>query len=113
MGNDPSEQYLIFVVAKEHMYINSPSVHLYLKLTYLCMSMSLLKRRLHCSASLVCRMFREKTVAENVASAKAVLLCRSGRTALRVVVMIVFVTQMLLMMAGDVESNPCPGEMGF
>ena len=49
-------------------------------------------------------------MAESVASAKAVLLCLSGRTALRVVVMIVFVTQMLLMMAGDVEPNPGPGE---
>ena len=46
----------------------------------------------------------------SVASAKAVLLCLSGRTVLRVVVMIVFVTQMLLMMAGDVEPNPGPGE---
>ena len=108
IGNDPSEQYLIFVVDKEH--INSLSVRVYLKLTYLCLSLSLLKRRLHCSASLVCRKCREKTVAESVASAKAVLLCLSGRTALRVVMMIVFVTQMLLMMAGDVEPNPGPGE---
>ena len=87
IGSDPSEQYLIFVVDKEH--INSLSVRVYLKLMNLCLSLSLLKRRLHCSASLVYRKCREKTVAESVASAKAVLLCLSGKIALRVVVMIV------------------------
>ena len=32
------------------------------------------------------------------------------RTGVKVVTMIVFVNQMLLMMAGDVERNPGPGE---
>ena len=33
-----------------------------------------------------------------------------GRTTLRLGVMVVFVNQLLLMMAGDVEPNPGPGE---
>ena len=33
-----------------------------------------------------------------------------GRTGLRLGIMMVFVNEMLLMMAGDVEPNPGPGE---
>ena len=33
-----------------------------------------------------------------------------GRTTLRLGILVVFVNEMLLMMAGDVEPNPGPGE---
>ena len=90
--------------------INSLLVRVYLVLLYLCVSLSLLKRCLHCSASLVYRKCSKKTVAEGVASLMSLLFSNSVRTGLRVVTMIVFVNQMLLMRAGDVERNPGPGE---
>ena len=40
----------------------------------------------------------------------SLLLSNTVRTGLKVVTMIVFVNQMLLMMAGDVERNPGPGK---
>ena len=85
-------------------------VRVYLVLLYLCVSLSLLKRCLHCLASLVYRKCSKKTVAEGVASLMSLLFSNSVRTGLRVVTMIVFVNQMLLMRAGDVERNPGPGE---
>ena len=43
----------------------------------------------------------------------SLLFSNSVRAGLRVVTMIVFVNQMLLMRAGDVERNPGPGEGGM
>ena len=91
-------------------WTNSLSVCLHLVLLSLCMSLSLLKRCLHCSASLVYRKCSKKTVAEGVVSLMSLLFSTSVRTGLRVVTMIVFVNQMLLMRAGDVERNPGPGK---
>ena len=85
-------------------------VRVYLVLLYLCVSLPLLKRCLHCSASLVYRKCSKKTVAEGVASLMSLLFSNSVRTGLRVVTMIVFVNQMLLMRAGDVECNPGPSK---
>ena len=85
-------------------------IQVYLVFLYLCVSLSLLKRCLHCSASLVYRKCSKKTVAEGVASLMSLLFSDSVRTGLRVVMMIVFVNEMLLMRAGDVERNPGPGE---
>ena len=87
-------------------WIKSLSVCLHLVLLSVRMSLSLLKRCLHCSASLMYRKCSKKTVAEGVIS---LLFSTSMRTGLRVVTMIVFVNQMLLMRAGDVERNPGPG----
>ena len=85
-------------------------VRVYLVLLCLCVSLSLMKRCLHCSASLVYRKCSKKTVAEGVASLMSLLFSNSVRTGVRVVTMIVFVNQMLLMRAGDVERNPGPGK---
>ena len=52
----------------------------------------------------------KKRVAEAMTWVQDQLCSLRGRTALRLGVMIVFITQMLLMMAGDVEPNPGPGE---
>ena len=52
----------------------------------------------------------KKTGAETVSSVHCQLCSLGGRTTLRLGVMIVFITQMLLMIAGDVEPNPGPGE---
>ena len=93
---------------KEQM--KSLFVGVYLVLLHLCVSLSLLKRCLHCSASLAYRKCSKKTVAEDVASLMSLLFSDSVRTGLRVVMMIVFVNEMLLMRAGDVERNPGPGE---
>ena len=84
-------------------------VHVYLVLLYLHVSLSLLKR---CSASLVYRKCSKKTIAEGAASLMSLLFSNSMRTGLRVVTMIVFVNQLLLMRAGDVERNPGPGKGG-
>ena len=54
----------------------------------------------------------KRTVAEAVMSAQDQLSSLRGRTALRLGVMMIFINQMLLMMAGDVERNPGPGEGG-
>ena len=78
---------------------------------YLHMTLSLLKKHVHSSASLVYRKCSKKTVAESVASLMSLLVSVRVRTGLRVVMMIVFVNQMLLMRAGDVEPNPGPGEL--
>ena len=56
--------------------------------------------------------YMTKKVTKNVSSLRTKFCCHRGRTALRLVVMIVFVNQMLLMLAGDVERNPGPGEEG-
>ena len=94
-------------------WTKSLSVHVHLVLSSLCMSLSLLKRYLHCSASLVYRKCSQKTIAEGVVSLMSLLFSTSVRTGLRVVTMIVFVNQMLLMRAGDVERNPGPGKCNF
>ena len=71
---------------------------------------SLLMRDLPCWAWLVCRKCSKKTVAEGVDSLMSVLFSNRVKPCLRVVTMIVFVNEMLLMIAGDVERNPGPGE---
>ena len=53
-----------------------------------------------------------KKLAKTVSSLRTKFCSRRGSTALRLVVMIVFINQMLLMLAGDVERNPGPGEEG-
>ena len=85
-------------------------VRVYLVHLYLCVSLSFLKRFLHCSASLLHRKCSKKTVAEGVASLMYLLFSNSIRIDLRAVSMMVFVNEMLLMRAGDVERNPGPGE---
>ena len=47
---------------------------------------------------------------EGVGSLVSLLFSNIVRTGLKVVTMIVFVNEMLLMMAGDVERNPGPGK---
>ena len=94
-------------------WIKSLSVCLHLVLLSVCMFLSLLKRCLHCSVSLVYRKCSQKTVSEGVVSLMSLLFSTSVRTGLRVVTMIVFVNQMLLMRAGDVERNPGPGKRVF
>ena len=71
---------------------------------------SLLKRSVHSSASLLYRKFNKRTLADYVASLMSLLFSINWRSGVRVVTMIVFVNQMLLMRAGDVERNPGPGE---
>ena len=46
---------------------------------------------------------------EGVGSLVSLLFSNIVRTGVKVVTMMVFVNQMLLMMAGDVERNPGPG----
>ena len=82
----------------------------YLLLLYVCVSVSVLKRCLQLWASVVYRKCSKKTVAEGVVWMMSVLFSGSVRTGVRMVTMIVFVNQMLLMMAGDVERNPGPGK---
>ena len=48
---------------------------------------------------------------EGVSSLVSLLFSNIVRTGVKVVTIIVFVNQMLLMMAGDVERNPGPGEL--
>ena len=48
---------------------------------------------------------------EGVSSLVSLLFSNIVRTGVKVVTMIVFVNQMLLMMAGDVERNPGPGKL--
>ena len=78
-------------------------------LLYLGQSLSLLKRCLQCWAWLVYRKCSKKTVAEGVGSLMSLLFSNRKRPGLSEVTMIVFVNQMLLMIAGDVEPNPGPG----
>ena len=54
----------------------------------------------------------KRRVAEAMTWAQDQLCSLRGRTALRLGVLVVFINQMLLMMAGDVEPNPGPGEGG-
>ena len=61
-------------------------------------------------AWLVCRKCNKKTVAEGMDSIMSLLFSNRVKPCLRVVTMIVFVNEMLLMIAGDVERNPGPGE---
>ena len=82
----------------------------YLLLLYVCVSVSVLKRCLQLWASVVYRKCSKKTVAEGVVWVMSVLFSGSVRTGVKMVTMIVFVNQMLLMMAGDVERNPGPGK---
>ena len=105
---NPNEHYVTLKALKEQM--KSLPVHVYLVFQYLCMSLSLLKRCLHSSASLVYRKCNKKTVAEGVASLMSLLFSINWRSGVRVVTMIVFVNQMLLMRAGDVERNPGPSK---
>ena len=49
-------------------------------------------------------------MAEGVGSLMSLLFSNRKRPGLSEVTMIVFVNQMLLMIAGDVEPNPGPGE---
>ena len=49
-------------------------------------------------------------MAEGVGSLMSLLFSNRKRPGLSEVAMIVFVNQMLLMIAGDVEPNPGPGE---
>ena len=86
------------------------SVRVRLLLLYVCVSVSVLKRCLQLWASVVYRKCSKKTVAEGVVWVMSVLFSGSVRTGVRIVTMIVFVNQMLLMMAGDVERNPGPGK---
>ena len=95
---------------KERMKCLSVCVHLLL--LYVCVSVSVLKRCLQLWASVVYRKCSKKTVAEGVVWVMSVLFSGSVRTSVRIVTMIVFVNQMLLMMAGDVERNPGPGKFG-
>ena len=85
-------------------------VHIHLVFLYLCVYLSLLKRCLHSSVPLVYRKCNKKTVAEGVASLMSLLFPINWRSGVRVVTMMVFVNQMLLMRAGDVERNPGPRE---
>ena len=105
---NPNEHSVTLKALKEQM--KSLLVHVYLVFLYLCTSLSLLKRCLHSSPSLVYRKCNKKTVAEGVASLMSLLFSINWRSGVRVVTMIVFVNQMLLMRAGDVERNPGPGE---
>ena len=52
----------------------------------------------------------KKKVAEVIRWAQDQLCSLRGRTAVRLGVLAVFVNEMLLMIAGDVERNPGPGE---
>ena len=107
---NPKEHYFIIKALKEQ--INSLPVYVHLVFLYLCVYLSLLKRCLHSSASLVYKKCNKKTVAEGVASLMPLLFSINWRSGVRVVTMIVFVNQMLLMRAGDVERNPGPGKSG-
>jgi hypothetical protein len=77
-------------------------------LLYVGQSLSLWKRCLQCWAWLVYRNCSKKTVAEGVGYLMSLLFSNRKRPGLSEVTMIVFVNQMLLMMAGDVERNPGP-----
>ena len=62
------------------------------------------------SSSLALWKCVKKRVADAMMWAQDQLCFLRGRTALRFGTLLVFVNQMLLMMAGDVEPNPGPGE---
>lgn len=52
----------------------------------------------------------KKRVVEAMTWVRDQLRLFRGSTALRLGVMVIFINQMLLMIAGDVEPNPGPGE---
>ena len=56
------------------------------------------------------RKCSKKTVKKVVGPLVSLLFSNRVRPVLRVVTMTVFVNEMLLMIAGDVERNPGPGE---
>ena len=80
-------------------------VRVYPHLMYLRFSL-FLKRYLQCSASYRYK-WRNNRVTKGLAS---LVLFASVRKGLKIMNVIVFVNQMLLMRAGDVERNPGPGE---
>ena len=90
--------------------IISVSVCVCRALLYLGQSVSLLRRSLHCWARLVYRKCSKKTVEKVVGPLVSLLFSNRVRPVLRVVTMTVFVNEMLLMIAGDVERNPGPGK---
>ena len=77
---------------------------------YLGQSVLLLGRSLRCWARLVYRKCSKKTVERVVGPLVSLLFSNRVRPILRVVTMTVFVNEMLLMIAGDVERNPGPGK---
>ena len=88
-------------------------VCVYESLLYVGQYLSLWKRCLQCWAWLVYRKCSKKTVAECVGYLMSLLFSNRKRPGLSEVTMIVFVNQMLLMMAGDVERNPGPGNVNL
>ena len=110
MSSDPNEHCFILKAPNEHM--KSLMITIY-GVQYLYMCLSLFKRCLHSSTSLVYRKCNKQTVAEGVASLMSLLFSINWRSGVRVVTMIVFVNQMLLMRAGDVERNPGPGKLNL
>ena len=78
-------------------------------LLYVCVCVSVLKRFLQWWASVVYKKCSKETIAGGVVWIMSILFSGSVRTGVRMVTMIVFVNQMLLMIAGDVERNPGPG----
>jgi hypothetical protein len=98
------DPYLVFKIMKDH--IKCLFIWLCQMLMYLyCFSLSILRKCLSCSASLLYRKCSKKKVTERVA---LVMIVSSVRKRLKMVTKIVFVNQMLLMRAGDVERNPGP-----
>ena len=110
LGKNCNPNEYIFILKALTKQINSLPLDVYLVVRYLCVYLSLLKRCLHSSASLVYRKCNKKTVAEGVASLMSLLFPINWRSGVRMVTMIVFVNQLLLMRAGDVERNPGPGK---
>ena len=88
-------------------------VCVYESLLYVGQYLSLWKRCLQCWAWLVYRKCSKNTVAEGVGYLMSLLFSNRKMPGLSEVTMIVFVNQMLLMMAGDVERNPGPGNVNL
>ena len=105
---DLNEHNIILETVKEQM--KCVCVCVCQALLYLGQSLSLLKRCLQCWAWLVYRNCSKKTVAEGVGSLNSLLFSNRKMPGLSEVTMIMFVNQMLLMIAGDVEPNPGPGK---
>ena len=89
--------------------MKSVCVCVFQALLYLRQSLSLLKRCLQCLSWLLYGKCSKKTVAEGVGSLMFLLFSNRKRPGLSVT-MIVFVNEMMLMIAGDVEPNPGPGK---
>ena len=105
---DLNERNLILEIVEEQM--KHVCVCVCQTLLYVGQSLSLLKRCLQCWAWLVYRKCSKKTVAEGVGSLMSLLFSDKKKPDLSEVAMIVFVNQMLLMIAGDVEPNPGPSK---